>query len=325
MGGLLSPLSEVRTVTLGVADLTRALDLYSGVLGFEVLARSPVSMPLAQAWEVPPGVGAEVALLAQPGTEAGRLRLLAFDPPGERIWRAEDRLCGDGLFAVNLRARDVRALLPRLRAAGCDVPDEAVFWEVSEEVAVWDSMSCDPDGIHLDVFTYVRGGEKRGPLAGNVSEVQTVAIATHDVGRCAHFYRSLGFDVLFDLHLENLEDLLDVPSGVVVHNVNLIKTDSETGERTIPGRVECFRYLGPGLPAARSLRDRSRPPRRGILAIGFETADLATADRRLREAGALPAGEAVFVDLPGEGPSSLARYRGPDGETIELIEGARHP
>jgi len=244
-----------------------------------------------------------------------RLLSVAEAEPGDLIWDAGAELAGDGFYAVNLRVSDLHALLPRLEREGVDIPGDPYFWEVSEEVAVWDSMSRDRDGVFLDLFAYQRGGELRGELAGEVSVVQTIAIATHDVERCREFYGKLGFDVLFDLHLEGLEELLHVPPGISIHNVNMMK-DGEI----VPGRVECFRYHGEDLPPAYPLRDRAAPPRRGILAATLETVNLTASDLELQAAGAVPISDSVETDLPGYGPIRLRTYFGPDGECLEVIE-----
>ncbi len=308
-------LSEVRSVTLGVSNLDRALAFYGQGLGFEPLARGPIPAAAGEAWRLPPELDGEVAQLAVNGAPQGQLRLMSFNSPGRPVWNSANRLAGDGFYAVNLRARDLPLLMPQLHARGASGPDQPQRWQVSEEVEVWDSISFDPDGIALDIFSYIRGGDLRGPLDTEVSVVQTVAIATHDVQRCVDFYGCLGFEVLFDLRLEGLEELLHVPPGISIHNVNMMKDGS-----VVPGRVECFRYHGADLPAAQPLANQARPPNLGILAITLESDDLEGESELVLQAGGQQLCKPVQVELPSYGAVHLQSFLGPDGEMLEILQ-----
>src|SRR4029077_8794736 len=83
--------------------------------------RGPVEDELREVWRVPDGLNGEIVLLEPHEDEGGALRLVAWDQPGEPM---VDHLGGRtvGHFALNFRARDVRALLPRLAALGAPPP-----------------------------------------------------------------------------------------------------------------------------------------------------------------------------------------------------------
>lgn len=308
--------TEVRIATLGVSDLDRSIGFYREALGFEVVARGAIAPELAPLLRGAPGGRGDFAVLAADDSGLGRIRLLAFDPPGERLWTEANRYAGTGYYALNFRCRDARAAMARIEAAGGHAAHEPSFWEVSDQVAVWDSISDDPDGIRLDLFSYERGGELRGPLRTEVSVLQTVAIATRNVERSRRFYEGLGFRELFDrvLDFPELAQLLGADRPVRIHNVNLMKDG-----RIVPGRVEMFAYLGIDDIPEQPLGPVAHPPRIGILSIGFDSDDLEADLERLAALGARSMARATVSDWPGYGAAEVAVVAGPDDEAIEVV------
>lgn len=308
-------LTEVRMATLGVSDLDAAIRFYTGALQYKVLERGQVAAELAPLWRFDASLRGSYAVLGADDSGLGRLRLLHFDPPGERIRTPENKYTGAGFTILNFRCRDARDIMDAIVAAGGTASKAPSFWEVSDQVHVWDSISADPDGIQIDMFSYEKGGELRGPLDTEVSVLQTIAITTPDVDRSADFYKGLGFQTLFDrvLDFPELQDLLGTEEPVKIRNANLLKDGS-----IIPGRVEMFAYLSDAPPESVSLRDKAVPPNVGLLSISMVSDDL-TADRDLMlRLGAEPVAQAQ-VDLPGFGRADVAVVLGPDGEAIEII------
>lgn len=307
-------LSEVKLVTLGVSDLDRACAFYADALGYRVVERGTVDPALAPLWRFDAGMPGRYAVIAADDSGLGRLRLLQFEPPGRRLWTQDNLYTGTGYYALNFRCRDALATMRAITAAGGSSAHEPSYWEVSDAVAVRDSINDDPDGIRLDVFSYERGGELRGPLPTEVSVLQTVAIATRDVARSVAFYRALGFEVLFDrvLDFPELQTLLGTDRPVRIHNVNLMKDG-----HIVPGRVEMFAYLDMEHLPAQPLRDAAVPPNVGILSATLESSDLDADLARLQALGAQPVARAR-LSLPGFGPCDTASVLGPDGEQLEI-------
>jgi catechol 2,3-dioxygenase-like lactoylglutathione lyase family enzyme len=310
--------SEVRIATLGVSDLERSIAFYRDALGWRLIASGAVDPALAPLLRSAPEHAGRWAVLAADDSGLGRVRLVAFDPPGERLWTEANRYAGSGYYALNFRCRDARASMARIVAAGGHAAHAPSYWEVSEQVAVWDSISDDPDGTRLDLFSYERGGELRGPLHTEVSVLQTVAIATRDVARSRRFYEGLGFRELFDrvLDFPELQQLLGADRPVKIHNVNLMKDGN-----IVPGRVEMFAYLGIEDVLEAPLGPLAHPPRLGILSIGFDSDDLDADLAALMALGARPIARMAVPDWPGYGAAEVAIVAGPDGETIEVVAG----
>ena len=317
--GVAMLVSEVRIVNVSVGSMDGALALYSGVLGLDVIARGDLPPELAGPWRIPPGLSGKVALLAAGSERTGMLRLVEFDAPGDPVWTKTHQLSGNGFWALNYRVHDIRALLPRLLEAGVTGSGEAKNWAITDEVEVWDSITTDPDGVHLDVYSYERGAEVRGgALHGRISPLQTIAMCVHDLANTRRFYEGLGFEVLWERTIAGLEDMLQIPEGITLHDANLVRNPD-----ILPGRVELFQFLDTGvvsLPEPVPLTNRAVPPARGILSVSIATPDLDEASRLVTNLGAAAVAPPVEVELPGIGRATVATFLGPEGECVELYQ-----
>jgi len=306
--------SEIKLVTVGVADLHRSVSFYRQGFGLVELDRGRATDENRRTlWRLPSGMGAEYAILGLAGRLSGMLRLLQCEAPGEPIWGDYARLQDLGHYALNFRVRDIQVAWPRLLAAGAREKSAPHYWRVNADIAAWDSMSYDPDGVLLDVFE-VQGNisSTLGILTTDSSEVQTMAIHVADAGRSKAFYTGLGYEVLYDKVVEKMEGFFGLPRGVKLHNINLIRPGQFPN-----GRIEIVQYIGfPG----ESLREKAIPPNRGLLAISFETTDLTETMSRLENTGATRIAGPVEADYGFLGPVVAATFAGPDGETLEFFQ-----
>jgi catechol 2,3-dioxygenase-like lactoylglutathione lyase family enzyme len=306
-------ISEVKMVTLGVRNLARSIAFYQAALGYSLQASGDVTP--AQAILLRSANARRFAVMAADDSGLGRIRLIECGA-GPSLWNQNNALTGVGYYALNFRAKDAKKMLDRVRDAGGKSAHEPQFWEVNESVAVWDSISTDLDGIRLDMFSYERGGDLRGPLNTDVSVLQTIALATKNMRRGVAFYQSIGFQTLFDrvLDFPGLQDLLGTDQPVRIHNVNLQKDG-----RIVPGRVEFFEYLDQPTEALENLHVQSFPPAIGILSMTFVCTDLEQALAELSHSGAKFC-RRVAGPIAGFGVAQAALLNGPDGEAIELVE-----
>lgn len=312
-----SLLSEVRMATLGVSQLDRAVQFYKQALAYRCIERGPVDQALAPLWQFEPDQALEYAVMAADDSGRGRIRLVAGEHPGRPIWTRANRMTATGSYALNFRCRDIHEQLQRIGEAGGEAAGRPHFWEVNDEVHVYDSMSADPDGTQLDLFSYARGGDLRGALETPVSVIQTVALAVADVEASGRFYKAMGFVELFDrvLDFDGLGDMLGVDRPVKIHNVNLMKDG-----RIVPGRVEMFSYLDSGLPPPQPVTATAVPPNLGLLSFSLLTTDAEAVTAALEALGGRRIGRAENVSVPGFGRVGISALLGPDGERIELID-----
>lgn len=308
--------SPIRYVTQGVADLDRTVQFYADAFDFTIkgLGTVPADTPLAAAWRLAPGMSASYVVTGPRNPAAPLLRLLQVSEPGERIWGTYERRQDSGHFAVNYRVPVLESGYRRLLDAGAEVRTTPMFWELEEGMSAWESQVIDPDGTLLDVFEMQgeRVPELFGPIDEACSGVQTMAIHTNDGDRAKAFYTALGFEELYDHVYPGLEDLIHLPKGSKLRNVNLW----QPGQSRI-GRIEVAQYVGfPG----ESNRDRAAPPNTGPISIAFETADLAATRTLLAELGVEEIGGPVEANIPPVGQVMLVTAFGPDGEMLEFFQ-----
>ena len=307
--------SEIKLVTLGVADLDRSIAFYSDAFGFAEISRTRVDREaLTEAWRIPAGIAGRFAVMGIPGLESGMLRLVEWTPSGEHVWAAPARCQDLGAYAVNFRVKEISAAWNLLGQSGAREKSKPTYWEVEQNIAAWDSQCYDPDGTLLDVFQVVGEIERTlGPFVPghDASEIQTVAIHCSDARRSESFYRGLGFEPLYDRVIEHLWSFLGLPPGTKVHNINLIM-----GGKRPNGRIELAQYIG--LPG-KSLKARTAPPGRGPIMVSLQAENMDRAAIRLKNLGAKPIASARY-DSPPFGDVLAATWFGPNDEVIEVFE-----
>ena len=118
--------------------------------------------------------------------------------------------------------------------------------------------------------------------------------------------------------LAGLEEMLQIPAGITLHDVNLVRDPA-----ILPGRVELFQFLDTGvvpLPEPSPLTHRAIPPARGILSVSMETPDLDKASRLVTGLGGTIIAGPVDTDMPGSGRARVATFLGPEGECVEIYQ-----
>lgn len=307
--------SEIKMVTLGVADLDRSIAFYADAFGYEEVSRTRVSHEaVSQAWRIPAGIAGRFGIMGIPGIESGLLRLVEWTPCGEHAWAAPARFQDLGAHAVSFRAKDLNEAWDLLGRAGAREKSKPVYWEAHQNFAAWNSQSQDPDGTLLDVFQVVGEIERTlGPFMSghHMSEIQTLALHCSDARRSEAFYAGLGFEPVYDRVIDHVWDFFGLPKGTKLHSINLIMPGDRPG-----GRVELCQYIS--LPG-RSLRSRSAPPARGPMMMSLQVGNLDLATLRMKNLNARPIATASY-DSPPFGNVVATTFFGPDDEVIEVFE-----
>lgn len=304
-------LSEIHTVTIGVADLDRSRAFYRDTLGFTVCESGDVPVEeLAGSWKIPSGLTGQYAVLAPEDAKAGFLRLIAWSSPGIRIWGDYENFPDLGIFAINFRVRDIADVWQRLMDHGATVKSPVTSYKLGG-MDVLDGQCFDPDGVIIDVH------QVSGDLSGIEEDsdpycTPVASVSTHPgpVDAAKAFYQKLGFETLYDKELDNLGEFLGFPEGLILRNANLFKPG-----RSPHGRVELSDYVG---KPAKSRTDLAVPPNLGLTMLSFESDDFENDLALLERIGAHPS-RPVTARL-GPARQRLATFSGPAGETLEIFQ-----
>lgn len=308
----MSSFSEIRIVTVSVADLDVASRFYRDSFGYVSLGSGDGSAAFLRAWQSPAGLGARFEVLGRPGSRTGLLRLVEFNRPGEPIWGDYSRYQDLGLYILNIRVPDLSAAWPTLLANGARARSEPIFWNVTDDLGAWDSQCFDPSGVLLDVYQTQGREDVFPPLTTPANDLETVAIHVADMERSQRFYTSLGFVPLFDRTVTDMGSFFHLPDHIGLRDVNMMQAG-----RPHVGCIELVQLLG---QSGESLKDRARPPNLGIFGISIETASLGEAESRIRDHGfEFIAGPLVTVTPPFGRVHSFTCF-GPDGEMLAFFQ-----
>jgi catechol 2,3-dioxygenase-like lactoylglutathione lyase family enzyme len=211
---------------LGISDLDRALELYSGLLGFP-LTESTVDTE-----------GHRIAIL---GNEPA-LRLVELGTTGTASgWDPDDRQCGIRHFGM--KVADIDAWTQRLKAAGLTFALDPV--DAFGDVRI--AFFFDPDGAYLELIQgYVQHNDLWSPALAQAEidadrdwdgspRFDHIALTVPDLAESLAHYQALGFTPVGQL-VQPTE-----PRGFLITNL-----------RAGPATLEIFTFTAPTLasPAA---------------------------------------------------------------------------
>lgn len=310
-------ISELRSVTVAVSNLDRAVEFFSSALAYELKGRGAFSdqdEDLAAAWQLPSGLSGEFAVMGPPGFDRSIIRLVGFNRTGRAIWGEHDHFHDTGPMALNFQVSSLDKTLAGLAAAGARERTARQQWPVFDGVSADETQWIDPDGLVIDVFEL--SGSKYAdhfePLETPVSGIHTVVMHCNDADGVKAFYQGLGFAVLYDQVLKDVEWLTGLPEGSELRNVNLQKP-----ELSPLGRVEITAHEG--YPGA-DKRSVAVPPNVGILALSFETDDLDQTSDLVVSLGGISISEGAALTMPPWGNIKVRTFFGLNGEVLELFQ-----
>ena len=298
------------SVSIGVADLEQALELWVEALGFETAdVHGGDDADLARLWGLEPGDIARQALLRTPGQSAGMMHLVQFSRPQPpvRLGAEVFDLCPKNLdiYVSDLPARH-RELLARgfrfrtQQFSDVTAPNGVRFREIHmpshDEINV---VLLELLGAELPFNELGYAGV--GPLITIVDDASEEKL----------FYSNiLELDILSDNLLEGkeIEKMIGLPPGSAL-DVSI------WGRQGHPlGQLEIIDYRG---VEGRNLYPRARPPALGILHVSYRVEDLDALVSKLDRSGLDWTGHGEVETLAASGRA--IHFFSPSGLRIEAF------
>ncbi|NND36666.1 MAG: VOC family protein [Gammaproteobacteria bacterium] len=253
-------------VTVGVADLERALDLWQGTFGMEVAAhRNGPDAGLARLWDIGPERIMAQAMLRSPGTRAGWLHFVQFAEPDAPVREGAGSM-DLGPKNLDVYCDDIRARVAALEADGWGFKSRVIDYNVGD-VQASEVQMPGPDETNI-VFVEV-AGESMPVSSKGYCGLTSFVVIVPDIETEAAFYRdTFGFDELLRHRItgEGIEEIVNLPSSTGVE-MSVLGREQERF-----GRVELIQYdNSPGI-------DRfglAKAPARGSLHCAFRVASVA--------------------------------------------------
>ena len=246
---------------IGTAERDRHIELFRGVLGMEVVSEQVLSGNEARLlWGVD-ARSARVTTLTTPPSYAG-VALVEFDPVSEVVIReGMQGIDTEALKVIDVVTSDAEASFARFEEAGFVVSDVRSSYEI-EDGAVTETHAYGPEEVVIGILDFHTIDASRFvELADRLfSEAMSVSVPVDDLEPVVEWYdRVLGMDVVhrYGFDAESFKDLVGTDSAAWnVRGTNIGRTTQEFYFGVID--------YGTGDTERRSLRDRARPPHRGI-------------------------------------------------------------
>lgn len=246
---------------ISTAEADRHMELFRDVLGMEVMSREVLSGSEASSlWGVDVG-SARVTVLATPPSYAG-VALVEFEPVSSVVIRkGMQGIDTDALKVIDVVTSDAEAGFERLERAGFVVSDVRSSYEI-EDGAVTETHAYGPEGVVLGILDFHTIDASRFVESTDrlFSEAMSVSVPVDDPEPVVEWYeRVLGMEVVhrYGFDAESFKDLVGADSAAWnVRGANIGRTTQEFYFGVID--------YGTGDTERRSLRDRGRPPHRGI-------------------------------------------------------------
>jgi catechol 2,3-dioxygenase-like lactoylglutathione lyase family enzyme len=306
------------SVTVGVADLDKALELWVGVFGFSKLAtRDGEDAELAALWRILPSDIKRQALLGMPGSQYGRLHLVEFTEPGPPVREGAQAfdLCPKNL---DIYAQDLPARVKEMQALGytfrnaepseVTAPDGTRFREIHlpahDELNVVLLELLAQENEFSEMEFSAKGFAGIGPL---------ISIVGHAPTERDFYANVMGLDILNDNVLEGpeIERMIGLPPGSGL-DVSIWGDDSE-----LLGQIELIDYRG---VQGNNLYPIAIPTQLGILHVSYQLKDLDAFKQKLHDAGINHSDREYRELIFGSG--RFIRFRTPSGMNIEAFESA---
>ena len=291
--------------------------------GWVADAPSPVPEAELRLWGLPATASARQMRLRNPQVDAGAMRLIEYSGCAQSYTRANDHSWDTGgIFDLNARAKDLRALAAELMAQdwhGNVEPHEFQFGPV--RVVEW--IARGPGQVYFAISQRLdpplQGDYHLNPVSCLFNSTQIVA----NMDQARHFYcKLLGFHQFIDWDgtaEEPVANVLGLPHNIYAGEMRRLYILSPQPELR-QGTVELLSY---GSLVGEDFSASAMPPNLGITTLRFPVQGLDALKSHLQQAE-LPGVSALYGPVDSEidpwGAVRLLGVRSPEGACLEFFE-----
>lgn len=297
-------------VVVGTRDLERSLSLYCTDLGLALLSPvAPVPAGERELWALPPGYEANAATIGMPGATSGLIRLVTFGAGTGAPVREGARPYDSSPKNLDFSVLDVDAAYARLRERGHSFRTEPTHYEHGRK-PIGEVQMMGPDEVNVVLLQFPDLTPAVHTPEGFAGVVQWVLTVGDRAPVIALLRDGLGLPLIRESLIKGpeIERMLGLPPGTELNTALM-------GGATPSGLIQLVEY---STVQPRDLTADARPPRSGLLHVGFTVPDLRESMARLTAAGATPFAGPVQSRDPLGREAEAASLVGPGGLLIEL-------
>jgi catechol 2,3-dioxygenase-like lactoylglutathione lyase family enzyme len=231
-------LDAISHITVGVANLSVAIELWVDRFGLELVSRQTGPDPgLAGLWDIPPGQIVDQALVRTPGTTAGWMHFVEFENPDLPV-RLGASTADLGPKSLDVYCANIRRRYDELNAAGFQFRSRVVDYSV-DDIHVSEVQMLGHDETNIAFVE--QPGEKLNLSAEGFGAVTSFVIIVADMAAEIEFYATvLQLDTLMrhEISGADIEEVVNLPTNAVLEMCMLGRETQRFG------RVELIQYKG---------------------------------------------------------------------------------
>jgi len=309
-----------RETLISVTDLDAMVGFYTEVLGWEVRNSGAVPTEMLAAWALPKYASARYALVANPKTNRGFVRIIDFDGVDQvRIRDHAQSWETGGIYNMNIRVADIADIAPDVTEVGWQAPSAPVQFTFGPFI-VWEWIPRHKDGVRIAFSERVAPPLEDWPnlkiSSRSFNSTQIVA----DFDRSIDFYQGiLGFDTYLD-HRGVSESAAEHVLGLSHEAMTSIEREVRIvnpGATAIDGSIEILAFDG---YSGRDFSERAVPPNLGNLMLRFPVPDVDALADYLERKGVTLEYEPTETILAPYGAVKIIAIRAPEGAWLEFFE-----
>lgn len=312
-------ISGWREAALSVSDIDAWITQWAPTAGHEVIYRGEPDPLWFKIWQLPDSARAEEALLRNPGTESGYLRLIEFQGVAQQQMRSNGQTWETGgWFDINARVVNLDETFRALQSRGWQGFADPVSMTFGPfKVSEW--LARGPDGVVIALIERVAPPLTDWPQLKTVSRLFNSTQIVADIEASYAFYvDTLGFKVYLEMNGPS-----DKPGPNVLgmpHNLNdrisrrVYIVHPEGGN---DGSVELIEFDG---LAGRDFSTQTRPPNLGVMSLRFPVEHVEDLASELAAKGVTILSAPRRVVMQPYGERTVFVVRGPNGEWLEFFE-----
>jgi len=302
---------------ISTGELARQRELFEGVLGLSCIADEVLAERDVLALFGIHDHRARAVLLETPATRIG-VWLVEFEPASDTVIRVGGvGSATDALKVLDFFTTDLAAAVDRFRACGFEVVSEGAPIALPDGSRFVEAHVKGPDGVMLAAISPLNRNlqEYVAITDGLFSELQSVSAPVTEFEPVSHFYETV-LGIPLGLHFE-----FESPGfSKMVGTAGTTRIRANNYGRVIGDVMFGITHYGGQSGAEGSLRERARPPHRGLVAMRLSVHGLDALLERCRAAGAPIVVPAHETQTAAFARARAATVRGPHGVRHLLVE-----
>lgn len=308
-----------RETVLSVTDLDEMTRFYTEILKWEVRSAGMVDRAQLDAWGLPQSASARYALVGNPNTGSGFVRILDFDGVKQIRIRSHDQAWETGgIYNMNIRVSDMAATSEKITAAGWQAPSAPVQFTFGPFV-VWEWIPRHRDGVRVAVMQRVSPALKNWPNLKTSSRTFNSTQIVSNMEETLAFYQGiLGFSPYLESRSASAaqaEHVLGLSREAMTEIVRDVLILAPGGSNE--GSVEVLAFEG---YSGRDFSSRAVPPNLGNLMLRYRVPDADALAAYLGGKGVSPVYGVAETRLEPYGTVKILAVQAPEGAWLEFFE-----